>query len=283
MEPKKPTSYKEQLRLIKDRGCIVENDSYALGILADINYYRLGAYFLPFRADGDKFLPGTSFDTIIKIYEFDRKLRNLLFALMEGLETRLRTRIAYLHAHKYGPLGYLDVNNFNSAHKHTRFQAQLESIVDKNSKTPIVRHHNLKYAGKFPIWVMIELFTFGMLSTFYSDMLRGDQKEIAKSLFGRSDTELKSWLYCLTFLRNACAHYSQLYYTQFLARPAGTILNHNLGNTLFDYILIAKALCEGTSYWSDFLPEFLALMRSDGIYLEHMGFPCDWDDYFIPQ
>jgi abortive infection bacteriophage resistance protein len=113
MALKQPTTLDEQLALLKQRGCVVEDDSYALRMLADINYYRLSAYFLPFR-DGDKYIPGTSFSTIIDIYEFDRRLRTLLLALMEGLETKLRTRIAYLHAHRYGALGYLDGRNFNS-------------------------------------------------------------------------------------------------------------------------------------------------------------------------
>jgi len=158
----------------------------------------------------------------------------------------------------------------------------VEDDIEKNGQSLIVRHHKNKYKGKFPLWVIIELFTFGMLSKFYSDMKRGDQKTLSKSMFNRSDTELRSWLFCLTYLRNACAHYSRLYYVQFPPMPAQMNgVDHKMDRRLFDYILISKALCKGTSYWdSEFLPSFLALMEmQDCIKLEHIGFPEDWNRF----
>ena len=281
MPLKQPITFEQQLGLIKQRGCIVEDEAFALSVLADINYYRLSAYFLPFK-DGERYVSGTSFATIHSIYEFDRKLRSLLLALMEGLETRLRAQLANLHAHKYGALGYLDSQNFNSWHKHDLFMQHLSDVIAKNKRTLIVRHHQEKYESQFPIWVIIELFTFGMLSTFYSDMIREDQKNISRSIFRRSDTELRSWLICLTHLRNACAHYSRLYYTLFPARPAKMQgLDRVMNRRLFDYILISKALCEGTSYWdTEFQPAFLALMKSHScVQLKHIGFPNNWHDF----
>ena len=280
---KKPTTIEDQLSLLKQRGCIVEDDTFALSVLADINYYRLSAYFLPFR-NGDSYAPGTRFNTIISIYEFDRRLRTLLLALMEGLETKLRTRIAYIHAHQYGALGYMDDRNFNSRHKSDKFTKHINDVIIKNRQSLIVRHHQEKYGGQFPIWVIIELFTFGMLSTFYSDMIRADQKYISRSLFYRSDAEIRSWLHCLTHLRNACAHHSRLYYTLFPARPASIDgLDRVMDHRLFDYLLIAKALCQGTSHWdAEFIPAFMAIMEKHNyICLKHIGFPTDWRDYMV--
>jgi abortive infection bacteriophage resistance protein len=203
---------------------------------------------------------------------------------MEGLEKKLRTQIAYFHAHKYGTLGYLDNDNFNTKHKHKKFKKLIDNAIYANRHTLIVQHHQEKYDSSFPIWVIIEFFTFGMLSTFYSDMKREDQKNISRSLFGRSDAELRSWLLCLTNLRNACAHYSRLYYTIFSARPA-TIngLDREMNRKLFDYILIAKELCKESDYWRvEFLPFFLSLMDSQKhIQLEHIGFPENWRDYLV--
>jgi abortive infection bacteriophage resistance protein len=70
---KQPTTFEQQLSLLKQRGCIVENDDAALKVLSDINYYRLSAYFLPFMK-GDEYVEGTSFTKVFAIYEFDRKL-----------------------------------------------------------------------------------------------------------------------------------------------------------------------------------------------------------------
>ena len=281
MDLKQPTSFEQQLALLKQRGCVVEDDAFALEVLADVNYYRLSAYFLPFK-EGENYSRNISFGKIYGIYEFDRTLRSLLLALMEGLETRLRTQISYLHAHKYGAIGYLSEKNFNTKHKSVQFKQHIDDVVYNNRRSLIVRHHQEKYEGKFPIWVIIELFTFGMLSTFYSDMKRDDQKAISRSLFNRSDAELRSWLFCLTHLRNACAHYSRLYYTLFPARPAKIYgLDREMNRRLFDYMLIAKTLCEKTDYWKlEFLPSFLSLMGNQNcIQLMHIGFPNNWYEY----
>jgi abortive infection bacteriophage resistance protein len=76
------------------------------------------------------------------------------------------------------------------------------------------------YGGQFPVWVITELFTFGMLSYFYGDLPTPDQKQIAKDVFGAIPKNLVSWLRCCTDLRNICAHYGRLYFRIFTAIPA---------------------------------------------------------------
>lgn len=45
-------------------------------------------------------------------YYFDKKLRELLIYYLESVEIEFRTKIAYYHAHDYGPLGYKESKNF---------------------------------------------------------------------------------------------------------------------------------------------------------------------------
>lgn len=73
--------------------------------------------------------------------------------------------------------------------------------------TLVVQHHKEKYNGQFPIWVIIEFFSMGMLSYLYADLKSADQKMIAKKSYHKSSVCLKSWLRCLTDLRNRCAQY----------------------------------------------------------------------------
>lgn len=75
---------------------------------------------------------GTSFAAVSRIYEFDRKLRNLLFSTIEEIEIYLRTQFAYYHAHKYGPLGYLNPDNFNQNHKHENFLMLVDDAINKH-------------------------------------------------------------------------------------------------------------------------------------------------------
>ncbi|WP_419041775.1 Abi family protein [Holdemanella porci] len=54
--------------------------------------------------------------------------------------------------------------------------------------------------SQFPIWVIIEFFSMGMLSYLYADLKSADQKMIAKKSYHTSSVCLKSWLRCLTDL-----------------------------------------------------------------------------------
>lgn len=129
MYPKPPLKYKEQLEKLKKRGCIINDDKKCISILKSINYYRLSAYFLPFKLDNGNYEEGLSFERVFSIYEFDRKLHGILFNALEETEIFLRSKIAYFHAHKYGALGYMDKSNFSvKAELHENFKRE----IDKN-------------------------------------------------------------------------------------------------------------------------------------------------------
>ena len=180
---KNPTTFEEQMQLMKSRGLIIENEDNCLEYLRYINYYRLSAYLLPFKKSDDTFFPDTTFERICRIYEFDRRLRLLLLSTIEEIELLLRTQLAYHSAHTYGTLGYLKEEYYNSDHDHERFLQSIETAIKNNKSTPVVKHHNAEYGGKFPIWVIVDFFSIGNLSYFYSDLLTKDKKQIAKQLF----------------------------------------------------------------------------------------------------
>ena len=47
---KKPTTYQEQLDILKSRGIIIDDPNQCIAVLETVNYYRFTAYFLPFKA-----------------------------------------------------------------------------------------------------------------------------------------------------------------------------------------------------------------------------------------
>ena len=89
MDVKKHLTIDEQIKLLKTRGCIIENEELVKNILLDINYYRLTSYFLPFKESEDKYLEGTSFNKVYRNYLFDRKLRNMLSYIIEHIEVTI--------------------------------------------------------------------------------------------------------------------------------------------------------------------------------------------------
>ena len=103
--------FAEQLALLKSRGMDVGSEQAALSYLERIGYYRLSAYWHPFRvwmmqqhADSgriasvrtDKFMTGTHFVDAVNLYLFDKKLRLIVLDALERIEVALRVDIAYL-------------------------------------------------------------------------------------------------------------------------------------------------------------------------------------------
>lgn len=280
VEVKKPISFDEQLDKIKERGCFVSDEAFAKRKLQQINYYRLTAYFLPFKNAEGTYKEGTSFNTVFRIYEFDRKMRNLIFSTIEEIELMLRTQLSYYHATKYGSLGYMNPENFNNRHDAQNFEKRIHNKIEQNKEQFFVKHHIENYNSQFPLWVIIELFTFGDLSFFFSDMLKADKKCLARSLFNTSDFNVSSWLLCLTHLRNYCAHYSRLYFNKFGTVPATPKdFPYVLQDRLFDYLLVVKFLYPDHERWSNiFITALNALIEEyfDVIDMRHIGFPENW-------
>ena len=55
---------------------------------------------------------GISLRHIHRLYKFDSLFRNKLIHVIEQMEIQLRAQISNYIALKYGPEGYIDVNNF---------------------------------------------------------------------------------------------------------------------------------------------------------------------------
>ncbi len=277
---KQPKTYDQQLEIIKLKGFVVNNDTECIEFLKQVNYYRLSAYFLPFRKKDGTYFENINFNRIQRIYEFDSRLRGLLFHCIEKIELYLRTQLAYYSGHIYGSLGYIDENNYNEKHDHEKFTKLLNVCIEENKNTLVVKHHKEKYKGAFPIWVIIEFFSMGMLSYFYADLQSGDQKSIAKEVYGTSVACLKSWLRCITDLRNRCAHYSRLYDWSFTALPKMPKGFDTLQNRkLFSQVLVLKLLYPDKKEWSsNIMIELKAVIEEyeNDISLKHIGFPQDW-------
>ena len=85
-QPKRHLSFEKQLQLLKDRGLLVSDDALALKYIQRIGYYRLSGYFYPLRRTNpigeqgrqDQFVDGATFELVVKVAEFDKKLRLIL-------------------------------------------------------------------------------------------------------------------------------------------------------------------------------------------------------------
>lgn len=281
MEVKKFLTFEEQLQYIKNKGFIISDKDKCLDFLKNVNYYNISAYFAPFKTKDGKYKSNIDFECIYKMHEFDIKIRVLIFSAIEEVELHLRAQLSHYHANNYGPLGYLNSENYNKYHKHNCFMEKIQKeCIKKNINNPIISHHQNKYDGKIPIWVIVEFFSIGMLSKFYADMKTQDKKAIAKRVFDTSFIYLDTWLKCLTILRNKCAHYSRLYNARFIVRPKLN-LSFNKKPYLFEQLIVLKNLYTSAKTWNNnFMVSLSVLVEEyvEYINLEDIGFPENWKE-----
>lgn len=283
-------TYDQQIDRLKNvHNLSISDDAAALEILKKVNYYRLSAYGLGLsqKDDKEKYIDGISLEHIYRLYEFDSIFRNILIHVIEQLEIQLRTQISNFLALKYGSEGYVDPAHFtekktkNGEPVHTTVMESFNKEREHQKNAPFVKHHMAKYEGHFPVWVAVELFTFGNLSSLYSIMVLEDRKEIAR-LYNTEPKYLGSWILALVEIRNICAHYSRLYnmplkqtphlYPEYQKYRVGTI------NKVFPALLAIKRMLNCDERWNAFEIQLEALIDeySDVVRLSFMGFPKEW-------
>jgi len=285
---KKPLEYSEQINQLKSHGMIISDDAAAKEILSQINYYRFTGYALQFRKDANvsDYLPGTSFDDIFNLYRFDEDLRNVLRKYIEIAEVYYRTVISHEfsmlkcinepHDQHYDENSYFNKTGFNEIKEH--FEKEKKYYKD----SLIMKHHDKKYDGKMPLWVMVEMMSLSDVSKLYGCLYITEQKRISgvvKTKIG----ELRNHLHCLSVLRNKCAHAARLYNTTFLpsAELSKNFLvnNKNVKNdTLFAYLIVLVKRLPKEEMRQELIKDLEKIVKKYelSINLQEIGFPNNW-------
>lgn len=95
-------SYEQQVGILQERGMLVDSQEHAAHVLERVSYYRLSGYYYSFRRPAgsvhrsDTFIPGTVFEDIVALYEYDRNLRSIAFSYFSQFEVYLRSRLGNL-------------------------------------------------------------------------------------------------------------------------------------------------------------------------------------------
>ncbi len=221
---KPPLTLEDQVIQLKKRGMIIDDESACKKTLSNISYYRLSAYSHPFRMRNNSqvlsnFIDGVNWNTIIKLYEFDKKLRLLVMDAIEVIEIAVRTQITYNFSCQYGTFGYLNTNNFHHKFSHSDWLGKITSEVNRSKDTFVMHFKNEYGDDNLPIWMMTEVISLGNLSKFYQGLKNQDKKSIANN-FNVPYQRLKEWLHVLTYVRNICAHHSRLYNRELTIQPS---------------------------------------------------------------
>jgi len=210
---KPPLTLQEQLNHIKEYYKIAcKNDNLAFFYLKHHNYYRLRGYWLYFEKKGLK----ATFEDVINLYDFDNELRLLFSKYLQTIEISIKSNFAYTLAIKYdNPHIILDDTIFKNKEY---YQSGIEKLKQNfnDSDEIFAIHYKKTYEEPLPpIWVSVELMTFGELSKWIYNLNDKDTKLIAKEYGIKSAHIFKSFLYHLTEIRNKCAHHSRIWNKSF--------------------------------------------------------------------
>lgn len=285
---KPPLSIEQQIDLLKSRGLDIPDQERAAHYLYHLNYYRLSGYMLPFQEGTEHhFQAGTTFEHVLNLYLFDRKLRLLLMDAIERIEVSARTQWAYHLAHQYGSHAHLNPDLFQNTGKYDRSIRTLDKEFRRSHETFINHYRNTYDEPEIPpLWVVCEIMSLGHLSTFYQNIkLPHDRNLIAKE-YGLDEKVLTSFLHHLSHVRNLCAHHSRIWNRRFTItirlpkkKPASLrpFLNRQAPRKVYNTIVLMRymmaLICSG-SKWESRLIELLK--EHNDVDPTEMGFPNDW-------
>lgn len=296
-------SISDQAQLLLDRGLICDDRQRIEHYLSNIGYYRLSAYLLPFEqpsTHGDsrnhKFLPNTTFEQVLNLYVFDRKLRLLVMEAIERIEVSARTRWASAMALSHGSHAHMNSFLFKDPWQHASIVARVSKELRDSNETFVV-HYRKKYQEPYlpPIWAIVETMTLGGLSRWIASTSDNQVKrEVAKALGMPTIEILEQVLHALTPMRNICAHHARLWNRRFILllpnikRLHGQLITETLvtpkGETqesltreIYNFLVIIQYLMQqinpGTS-WGARLAQHIQLLVPEQQHA--MGFPTDW-------
>ena len=216
---KTATTIEEQIERLRSRGMSIGTVERARDILLDVGYYRLGFYWFPMEKSYPKkddrsheFKPGTTFDKSVRLYEFDKELRQLLAFYLHDVEVNLRTKVIYHVSNKHKEDSCWFVNEDVVMSRFIgSFQRKYQEEIRNNDV--ICRHHAKHPESVYaPAWKTLEYGSFGDLIRLVDSLKDGETKREIYAFYGfRDEWSFPNYIDVIRQLRNMCAHGHSLF------------------------------------------------------------------------
>lgn len=295
----------EQVEILKSKGLVINDVEFAKDILLRENYFFISGYRHLFMVNSkdNKFIPGTTFEELYAMFYFDRSMRNIFFKYILIIENNVKSLISYELSKKYGfkEKDYLNVDNFTQNPMKVR---QVHDILDKmrrqirvNGKQHTATLHYLSNYGYIPLWILVKVLSFGIVSELYTILKDEDQSAIG-DFYGVDPATLSIYLSVLSNYRNLCAHEDILYDHRTQRNIPDSKYHYQLNinkteeeylygkNDLYSVIIILKIMLterefrnfiNEVSYEIDYLEGRVNTISKD-VLLNKIGFPKNWRD-----
>lgn len=281
---KPPLSLEDQLELLIGRGLNVSSPERALHYLRFVGYYRLSGYCRYYQQNlSHEFESGTTFDSVLKLYIFDRELRLLVMDAVERIEVAVRSCISNTMSESHGAHWFMDRTLFHNSRKHDELLGKIRAATGNHDRQEgFLKSYYQKYNQPDipPSWMMAEVMSFGTWSSLFANL---KSRQVQRSICAPFDIDpriMKSWLHSLNYLRNLCAHHSRLWNRLFSIKPMvakkyETQMKDN--GSFYAYAAMLRILMYVIADGSKWQYRFADLVDS---YLDvpfsEMGFPEGW-------
>ena len=305
MKDKQFKTLDEQLEILRYKGLVINNEKFAKDVLLRENYFFLTGYrhLLMNKSNNKVYQKGATFEELYSIFLFDRQFRNLIFKNLLIVENNAKSIFSYQLSKKYGyrEKDYLKPKNFT---EDPRKQSQLNDLLKKmkrqirvNGSQHTATLHYVSNYGYIPLWILVKVLSFGIVSELFQVLKKEDQKEIANT-YEINPSTMIVYLPILANYRNLCAHEDILYENKTQKAIDDTVYHQLLRikkvddefiqgkNDLFALIIIMKQmlLAEDFKNMSIELDNVIQTLNYNlhtidiTDVLNRMGFPVNWKD-----
>lgn len=279
----------ELVSLLKTRGLNVYDVAKAEHYLDTIGYYRLSAYMYPLLRmpkEQHTYKREASFDKVMMLYRFDKKLRILVFNEIEKVEVAIRSTIVNIGCSMSKDSFWMtDANNFADANRFNRTISLINNEIH-HSREDFITHFKATYSNTYPpAWILSEILPFGVITNIYGNLKNKKIKKRISQSFGLHIAPFESWLTIITGQRNACCHHSRVWNKQYSIRPTipnkmsrPWIIQPTDTQRIYFTLCIIKYFLDIISPNNDMLAKIRWLfVNFPEIDLAAMGFPKDWE------
>ena len=130
---------------LQNEGLVIMDERKAFAFLENVSYFRFAAYLRPFKAsDKHGYKENATFEKAVRLYEFDAKLRTLLFSAIQKIEISLRAKVINQFSLNYGAFWFINPDLAVDKHKYAENLSSLDRELQR-SKDDFIKEHYVKY------------------------------------------------------------------------------------------------------------------------------------------
>lgn len=275
----------ELVALLCDKGLLIEDAVRAERYVKNIGYHRLSTYFSPFYKT-DKFYEDTTFDDLLSLYIFDRKLRLLTLDPIQRIEVAVRAEISNYMSIEHGAFWFLDSALFHDKDEHAKFVESAKKCAGRDSKqsSQACRDYHLKYGDHDlpPSWILIEELPMGCWSKIFSNLISKQDKRAIAAQFHFNWRDFHGWLHPLSIVRNLLAHHRRFWNCIIPVSPPkiekyATDCGAIQGS--YKNFVVIMAMLKTFIHQTQWPKRLASTLESCPLDIhQHMCFPYDWEE-----